>query len=74
VVDADVAVGGRLKQDARNIVRRDSITIQEYFEGTAYEQDRVWTRGSSACARAVLILTYIAVVLFYTAALAVTVV
>lgn len=67
-------MGGWLKQEARNTIRREDITIQEYFEGTAYEQDRVWTRGSRACVRVLLILTYIAVVLFYTATVAVTII
>lgn len=66
-------MGGWLKQEARDTIRREGIPPQEYFEGTAYEQDRVWTRGSRACARAVLILTYIAVVLFYIATIAVTI-
>ena len=65
-------VGGCLIRIVRETIRREKITPQEYFEGTAYDQDRVWTRGSRACAQALLILTYIVVVLFYTAAIATT--
>jgi hypothetical protein len=67
-------MGGRLVPEARNTIRTNGITTQEFFEGTAYDQDRVWTRGSRACSQALLILTYIAVVLFFTATIAVPVV
>jgi hypothetical protein len=65
-------MGGCLVPGARNTIQRENITPQEYFEGTAYNQDRVWTRKSRACAQVLLILTYIAVVLFYIAIMTVT--
>src|SRR5947209_6502383 len=37
-------MGGCLLPQARDTIRSESITAQEYFEGTAYSQDRVWTR------------------------------
>jgi hypothetical protein len=66
-------MGGRLVPAARNIIQSKGITAQEFFEGVAYDQDRVWSRGSRACAQAVLFLAYIATVYFYTAAIAVPV-
>ena len=67
-------MGGCLLPEARNIIQRDGVKAQEYFEDVAYSQDHVWTRGSRACSQAILILTYIVVVGFYTAAIAMTVV
>lgn len=67
-------MGGSLVPDARTTIQRDGITPQEYFEGTAYNQDRVWTRGSRASTQVLLVLTYIAVVFLYTATVAATVI
>jgi len=66
-------MGGRLKPEAKSIIHSKGITTQEFFEGTAYNRDLVWTRESRTCAQALLILMYIAVVLFYIATIAVPV-
>ena len=63
-------MGGRLLPRARDVVRREGITVQELFQGTAYDQDQVWGRFSRACAQVALALVYMAVVLFYVATIA----
>jgi hypothetical protein len=66
-------MGGRLRDDAKATIKRERINPQIYFEGTGYDQDSVWTRGSRAIAQITLIFTYFMVVLFYTLTIAVTV-
>jgi hypothetical protein len=65
-------MGGKLKNEAKATIERENITAQDYFEGTAYDQDRVWNRPSRALAQAGLVITYIAVAVFYTLTIAMT--
>jgi hypothetical protein len=65
-------MGGALRQDTKQVIDRERISVQEYFEGTAYNQDRVWTPSSRALLQVILVLTYVAVALFYTGTLALT--
>lgn len=72
-------MGGALKNDAKAAInaekaRGQKITVQIYFEGTPYDQDVVWTRGSRASLQATVVLVYILVVFFYTLTIAVAVI
>jgi hypothetical protein len=58
-------IGGILPRDVKNVIKSGETTIQEYFEGTQYNKDRVWTRGSLVIVKVVLLLSYIAAFGFY---------
>jgi hypothetical protein len=59
-------MGGGLTPDAKHTVDNNNISVQEYFEGTAYNQDLVWKRGWRVFLQVILVLTYVSVAFFYT--------
>jgi hypothetical protein len=63
-------MGGRFQPDARKTIEREHITVQRYFEGTAFDQGSVWTRKSRAAAQALIIFIYIIVIGLYTLTIA----
>ena len=67
-------MGGILRADAKARIAQENPTptTQEFFEGTPYEQDKVWTRSSRAILQVILVVSYIFVALSYTLTVAVT--
>jgi hypothetical protein len=54
-------VGGLwLKSKAREEIKAADTTVQVYFRGNAYDQDRVWSRLSRGLAKLIFLLTYLA--------------
>jgi hypothetical protein len=66
-------MGGLLTPEAKTKISTEHITAQELFKGREYNQDSVWTRGSRATVRVILVLTYVSVVFLYTLTIAVAV-
>jgi len=67
-------MGGALRPNAKQVITHEAISVQEYFEGTEYNQDRVWTRSSRTALQVILVFSYISVALFYTLTIATTLV
>lgn len=63
-------MGGSINRRAKEIIQRDTITVQTFFKGTAYKQDEVWMRMSRALLQALLVLVYMAVIFCYTLTIA----
>jgi Ca2+/Na+ antiporter len=56
-------VGGRLIERARDKIRSESMSVQEYFKTVAFDEDMVWSRWSRGLAQAMLLLLYAAFIL-----------
>jgi hypothetical protein len=55
-------VGGLwLKREARQIRRKDRVSVQDIFRGMGYDAEYVWSRGARAAARMLLALLFIVV-------------
>lgn len=65
-------MGGRLSEQAKRDINMHHTSVQEYFEGTAYDQDLVWTRGSRALRQVILVLSYVSAAFFFTGTIALT--
>lgn len=52
------------------MAEREDLTIQDLFEGSAYDVDRVWTRQSRAIAKLLFVLCYLGLTVSGTVALA----
>ncbi len=65
-----VTGGFRLTADAQEAIKEHKLTVQTFFEGTAYDPDVVWTRPSRAAAKQLFVLSYIGLVACGTVALA----
>jgi hypothetical protein len=64
-------IGGlRLTKTAREMIDKRNLTVQKYFEGTAYDVDIVWTRSSRAFSKILFVLVYIGLVFCGTVGLA----
>jgi hypothetical protein len=60
-----------LTRKAREILReRQDLTVQDLFEGTAFDVDKVWTRPSRAIAKSLFVVCYLALTVSGTVALA----
>jgi hypothetical protein len=71
-VETKKVIGGlTLTPAAKSTIAEEKITIQQYFQGTAYDPDHVWTRPSRAVAKQLFVLGYIGLVATGTIVLAV---
>ena len=64
-------IGGfELTAEARREIRKQKLTVQQYFDGVAYDPDEVWPRSSRALAKLVFVLLYLLLVVSGTVAVA----
>ncbi|HEX7773002.1 MAG TPA: hypothetical protein VF435_11320 [Pyrinomonadaceae bacterium] len=52
-------IGGRLTANAKETIEEKGLTLQDYFKGTAYKPDVVWTRESRGVVKQLFVLCYI---------------
>ena len=58
-VDERKVIGGfRLIPAANKAVKQSGQSVQQYFEGTSYNADLVWTRTSRAIAKLLFVVSY----------------
>jgi len=63
-------IGGfHLTERARDTIAQQRITVQDFFKGTAYDADSVWTRGSLSLSKLTFVAVYIALIACGTLAL-----
>jgi hypothetical protein len=60
--ERSVIGGFALTEQARNVMRKRKLTVQELFAGASYDHDKVWTRGSRALAKATFAMSYVVLV------------
>ncbi len=64
-------IGGfQLTREAKREIRKQKLTVQQYFSGVAYDPDEVWPRSSRALAKLAFVLLYLLLVVSGTVAVA----
>ncbi len=64
-------IGGfRLTDQAARIIKKEKTTTQQFFKGTAYDPDMVWTRPSRSLAKSAFVVSYVGLIVGGTLALA----
>jgi hypothetical protein len=70
VVRLKVVGGFFLRPEAKAAQRRENVTIQELFKGSAYNADKLWNRLNRSLAKSSFLLSYVGLVVSGTLALA----